>query len=1369
MSGKRANIFGQGRPERPYDEREEEAAEVPQRATAAQLATRKIKTAKIRRPAGAASTPSTSAALAPPKASSFTFGASAPAVGGTSAASDGVFGGAISSSFPPAQSAAPSNGFASSSLAAFGANTQSTAFNPQPPAATSFNFSAGGTTTSMFGGAINAPAINGTSNGAPAFGGGSIFGSQTPSNPFGSLSQGTTSSAPASGSLFGTTSSAPTTTTTTTTNLFGTATSTPSTSIFGTSSLAATATSTPAPASASFAFGAPAQNNPFSGFSNNTQNGVSTQKETPQSNMFGAGSGAQTTQNTTTTAPAASLFGFSANTQPGATTSSAPASNMFGATTFAPASNMFGTAGTTSTAPASNMFAPASTSSSASTGTPFGSLPKPAESSTTFKFGQQTQNPASAAASSPFSTIKLPTESAETAKPSLFGSINVPAAKEAGDGEPVKENLFGGLAKPPPQTSTSGFTFPGATKIKDTTPTPEKSVEAAKAPEASKPSLFSGFGGFSTPQPAKTAESDKTKAGMFTAQPKTSTGLFSKPHQPETSNASNKAASSFTGFKSQAPSSAASTKNTTKQAASAQDVSNPFSKPSTPSTDRPNLFSTAKQQASTPAPTPSSSVPPLAGGVSTNGSELPQIPRAQVPQEWNAASVSNTPNGDNLINVIITLTAQLQQLNEKYRAKIISLSPTADWSSLSLWHHQHSSAIKKKIDIAKKQRANAKGITGNESTVTKRKVDNESPENRQASPTKRARPTEAPATPTPQPSASTPKLNPPATATSNLFANALSKKSTLDSEQNSLFGQKTAQSSQPELAKTPAQGTGFIFKPAATPAAASVSGGFKPTLAPAAASVSGGFKPTLTPAAASVSGGFKPTPTPRSALASGKGGFTPSVSSSSGSFASQFAASAKTVEQLAAERKKKAMDEDYDSDEETKAEWSARYDKKEAERIAKEKAAAASAKGFSMPASGTPTNGLFGSRAASPASSAGGSVLEAASTAHTPSSNIFGHLSSGASPNHQEDSDEGEQGSGGPVEPTTPPKRKFGGSETEDSQALDEAAKRQKQESAKGSLLSRMTRSEDDVSDNDNNSAPLFGQKSGTQTPLFGQKSGTQTPLFGQTSGTQTPLFGQTSGTQTPPNKPFTFFDFSAAGSKTAPAKSDTFVGDQTFKAGTPIKFGESAAVTEKKAGPVFQFQAPSNSTTPSKAPPTTLFNFAGASGGSTLAAPNAGLGSAPSSVFSSRAATPLSEADTSAADDEDEEGKQEQVDLSKLTAEELAANDVVFETEQALAKHQVDQGKGKTWENFARGPLYILKDKVSGKCFVRIRIASGATPLNYSILPKLKTAVTGNSGKMVQATMPKKEGGIAQYFVSLKTAEIAKEFSDKYNASLPS
>jgi hypothetical protein len=522
--------------------------------------------------------------------------------------------------------------------------------------------------------------------------------------------------------------------------------------------------------------------------------------------------------------------------------------------------------------------------------------------------------------------------------------------------------------------------------------------------------------------------------------------------------------------------------------------------------------------------------------------------------------------------------------------------------------------------------------------------------------------------------------------------------------------------------------------------------------------------------------GFKPSTSSVPA-----GGFKPSTTGGSGGFASQFAAKAKTYEELAQERKKKAMEEDYDSDDESKEEWEARYDKQEAERIAKEKAAAAAVTGFSLPAaapakapaastpssnpfaslakppaSGTSTPGLFSSRPASPALSTGGqSVFDNPSTAQTPSSNIFGHLSSGPSSNNQDDSEEDdnhEKALHGTTEstarPTTPPKRKFGDSDTEADDSLEGTTKRKKPDTAPktGSLLSRITRDDDG---------------SGSEKENSGSNS----------------IFGSINGTQTPTNKPFSFFDFGAAGAKTAPPKgsSDTFAGDQTFKPGTPIKFGDSAA-TEKKAAPTFQFQPASTSTTPSKPPPTNLFNFSSTGSSSGLLTPNAGLSglnSVPSSTFTSRAATPLSEAETSAAsgaEDEEEGGKHEQVDLSKLTEEELNAFDVVFETEQVLAKHQVDTGDGtKAWENFARGPLYILKDKVTSKCFVRIRIPSGQTPLNYSILPALKSSIMGNSGKMVQGSKPKKEGGIEQYYISLKTPELAKEFSDKYNESLPS
>ncbi|KAH4339612.1 hypothetical protein HBH98_201670 [Parastagonospora nodorum] len=1346
MSGKRANTFGQGRPERPYEEREEEAAEIPQKATAAQLAARKIKSVKPRR-AGGATTPSMSASFAAPQPSGFTFGASAaPAVGGNDnsnnnntngmfGASTSTFGGATNS-FPPSQSATPTNNFTSSSFPAFGATSQSTGFNPQPPSSSNFDFSAGGSSFkftsatqppefsqtgtpvgNMFGSSFSTPVANGkgnaNGNGASTFQGG--FSSQTPTqgNPFSGLAQNNAPSAP-SNNLFSTTSSAPVS------NMFGANTSAPTNNIFGAASGAPT--SNAFPASNMFNTTSAPANNMFSSAPSNNMFGATS--SAPSSNMFGTTS--SSAQSTGTSAPTNMFGGVNASSNNAAPAQSNAFGGGFGSNTqngahqetsrnnfLGTGTSAQGTQNATATAPTQNTFtfgAQSNATTSAAASNPFGSLPKPSESSASLTFGAQAQEKTPASASNPFAAIKLPAEAAETSKPSLFSSVQAPQPADGASSETPKPNLFASLSKGPTTTNSPGFNFLSAAQSKESAAVSEKAAEppAEKAPEAKKYNLFSAL---STPQPAKTAEAEKPKASLFSAQPRISTGMFSQTPQPQAKSVSNtfKPTPSFSGFKSQAASSPEASKGSTTQAAPAKEASNPFSKLPAPSTDRPNLFSPA-QQAPAPASAPSS-MPALTGGT-----ELPKIPKAHVPQEWNAATVSAPQGGDSSFHLICNLTAQLQQLNEKYRTKLSNLSATADWSALSLWHHQHSSAIKKKIDIAKKQRANAKGVTGNEATVTKRKVNDESPENRDASPSKRARPAETPATPTPQPSASTPKLNPPATATSNLFAAAL-KKPSAPSETSDKFASKPVQTSAP-----------------------ATTGGFKPTPAPTLTNGGGGFKPTPAAASTSGGGGFKPS------VPSGSGGFKPTVSSGSGGFAAQFAKSAKTLEQLAAERKKKAKDEDYDSDDETEEEWSARYDQEEAERIAKEKAAVAAAKGFSMPTSSKPTatstssstNGLFGSRPASPASSTGGSVFDAPSTAKTPSNNIFGHLSSGTSSNHQDESeDDGEQHPVGSVEPTTPPKRKFGTPDNEETESLDEAAKRQKPEAApKGSLLSRMTPADNTQSEKENNSPALFGQANGSTTPA---------------------------------GKPFSFFDFSAAGSKTASPSSDTFAGDQTYKPGTPIKFGESIA--EKKGGvPAFSFQAPSTSTTPSKPPPAhPLFNFGPMTGGSSLTAPTSGLGSAPSSVFSSRAATPLSEADTSAAEDDEEGGNQEQVDLSKLTPEELESNEVVFETEIALAKHQVDQGNGKTWENFARGPLYLLKDKVSGKCFVRIRIASGATPLNYVILPKLKTQVIGSSGKMVQATMPKKEGGIAQFYISFRMSETAQEFSEKYNASLPS
>ncbi|KAH7086206.1 hypothetical protein FB567DRAFT_445195 [Paraphoma chrysanthemicola] len=1384
MSGKRANVFGQGRPEEPYQERDD-PAEVPQRATAAQLATRKYDqdcqntaacrslseylpsddapstrgamSARYNTAAGRRDirrrheaqqrqqeanarmqTPSQSANFSTPQGG-FSFGASAPAVGGNNnnnntangifGGGSNAFGGASTNSFPPAQSAAPSNSFTNSSFPAFGGGNQGTGFNPQPPSATDFNFTAGAAPANPFQ-SNGAPAMNG--NGAtPAFGGGSTFGSQSSGNLFGGLAQTNTTSAAGSGSLFGTTSGAPST------NLFGTSSIAPPTNLFGTAnptssaptpsftfgattSTAQNTASTPATSNVFGGFGgssqstaAPAENSLFSGFGANGQNGVAPQQATQQKSLFSTGTSAQNVGSTPATAPSSNLFGFTSTAQPSTT-----------ATTTAPSSNLFGASSTPASAPASN---------------PFASLPTSSGSTTpTFSFGQQTAPAQDKAPGNPFGglNVKAPEQNVETPKPSLFSSVKAPEPSASASSGTPTPNLFASLAKPPPAAGSPAFSMFGVSQNKDTAPaaTEQPATSGPTPSEAPRPNLFTGF---STPQPTKTAEAEKPKAGLFSAQPKTNSGLFSQTFQPENHNTGNafKTGPSFSAPKSQ-PAPAKPPQETSAQSAPAAESSNPFAKLSTPSTDRPSLFAPSNER--TFAPGPAAVPTPVGGSTSsaqaTAGTELPKIPKVHIPQEWKAPGITSTQQHDGLYNLISNLTLQLQQLNEKYRAKISSLSTTADWSSLSLWHHQHSSAIKKKIDIAKKQRAAANGVTGNESTLsTKRKVNDESPENRNASPTKRSRPTEPPTTPTPQPSTSAPKFNPPpATATSALFSKAINK-SSAPSESTNMFAQQAA-----------------AEKPAAEPV----------KFTPSTANAVPGFKPF-----SGVASPFTPSAFTASNSSAPSGGFKPSTAGSSSGFASQFAAKAKTYEELAKERKKKAMEEDYDSDDETEEEWSAKYDKQEAERIAKEKAAAAAVTGFSLPAaapakptgsysapapfaslakptaSGFSTPGLATSRPASPALSTGGqSVFDVPSTAQTPSSNIFGHLSSGPSSSNQDESDEDASHDAAYANnrPSTPPKRKFGDSETD-----EETAKHKKQDSApKGSLLSRMTRDDDESGSEKENNGSIFGKVNGTQTPSFPK------------------------------------FDFSAAaGANTAPPKSssDTFAGDQTFKPGTPIKFGGVAA-TEKKAAPSFSFSTASTSTTPSKPPPTNLFNFGNAGSSSGFLTPSgglSGLNSVPSSTFTSRAATPLSEAENSAAsgaEDDEDGGRHEQVDLSKLTDEEVNAFDVVFETEQALAKHQVDKGDGtKAWENFARGPLYILKDKVTKKCFVRIRIPSGQTPLNYSILPALKSSIMGSSGKMVQGSKPKKEGGIEQYYISLKTPELAKEFSDKYNESLPS
>ena len=1370
--------------------------------------------------------------------SSFNFGASAPIGGGGdngANASTGMFGGAFggstTNSFPPAQASnANSNStFTNNSFPAptFGAANQSSGF--QPPTG-GFDFSPASSTNNPFGGLNGrAPATNGAST---PFGG-SIFGAQPASNPFGGAQQDTSSAAPSTG-MFGTTNGA----------------STPAFTFGGASSSEA-APSQPAPASQpTFTFGAntftPAE--PAAPSTPNFQFGASAPAAPASTSapafQFGATSSAAPVS-TPAPASSSSLFNFGGATQNNASPAATPAFGGFGAQTSqstpAPATATPATASTglfsfgaattmpaEPATPATNMFGNVTTSAPAPANNPFASLQTSTPSSTPqFKFGQAQEAPASQAAapasapmfgfgqtsepqkaqestpaSAPLFNFGQPSEppKAQEATPDstpTFGfgqSQETPKAQEATPAPsslfnsapetPKTNNLFAGLPKPASAPAPNFSSMFGASQSNESAPKETEKPAAApmfQAPEAPKTNMFSGF---STPQPAKTADNEQAKAGgMFTAQPKPSSGFTFQAF------GSNNAQETSTPSKPQA----AATQETSTQPPPASSNSNPFASLPSSSNGSSGLFSKAQPPAS-PAPAQSEATP-----------QLPKIGKLSVPKDWVVDDVSAPQDPEKLVDHIVQLGIELEAMNLKFREIITNASLTADWSALSIWHHQQSRTLKAKIDNAKKQRAAAHGVTGNESTLSTKRKTNEENSSQQSS--KRSRPAE-PSTPTPKStftSSTTPKANPPATASSSLFSKAISQGTT---PEKSSEPPKTA-------AAAPAQSTGFTPSSSASvgpSAPKSNVSGFSPTFSASTGSsslngvdssktapVSTGFTPTFgAPKASAASTGFTPTfGAPKAASA---GGFTPSLGGSSGgstNFMAAFAKTAKTYEQLAAERKKKAKDADYDSDDETEEEWSARYDKEEAERLAKEKEAVKSASGFSLPgsanasgattptpvaeptkqpvndkpatsanpfaslpkpviedkpaasanpfaglskpASGTSSPNLF--RAASPAPSASGrSVFDTPSAAPSPSGNLFSHLSSGASSTNQDDSDDEDDRAA-----STSPKRKLADSETDS----DDTANKKQVSGTKGSLLSRMTRADDSESEAE------------------------------KESDKPASTFGQTNGASTPTNKPFAFFNFDNAGANSAPPKN-TFAGDQTFKAGSPITFGGAPATEKKKDGPIFQFQpatpSPAEfSTTPAKPPPANgLFSFGGA-GGSSLLAPNFGASapsSVPSSVFNSRAGTPASENEASkdtAAQDDDEGEKHEQVDLSQLTAEEKASNDVVFHIDLALAKQQVDQGDGtKKWENFARGPLWILKDKESGKCFVRIRIPSGATPLNYQILPALRSTVAGGSRKMVQATRPGKDKGLTPVYFAVKSSEIAEEFSRKYNEAIP-
>lgn len=624
---------------------------------------------------------------------------------------------------------------------------------------------------------------------------------------------------------------------------------------------------------------------------------------------------------------------------------------------------------------------------------------------------------------------------------------------------------------------------------------------------------------------------------------------------------------------------------------------------------------------------------------------------------------------------------------------------------------------------------------------------------------KKARGGEPPSTPNSKTSAlpsTTPKTAPPAKSF-NLFA-----ASTSTQETTSALNLFASTSTQP-TASAAAKPSSFTAEQKTTESAGT--GGFKPNFGSSAAPASTGFTPS-----------FKPSS---------------EASSSSGSgFFGQFGG--KTKADLRKERLKKAINEEWDSDEDDedfipKSEFIARWNREEDERQAKLDAAASSANlnfkfdpsatakkdtpaftftpaSSNVPsasqsvASGTSTPGFLNSRVGSPAPSTeeARSVFDTPFGAQTPSDNLFGHLSA-ASSQREDDSDDEADGeaaakSSAGGESKQRKSIETGDAGSESSETLEESMRRKKPAAKTPSLANRMTRDNSEA-------APDTADKDDTLS-MF---SGPNAKLF-NINGSQTPA----------PKKAFQF-DFDGA-AKSAPPKqnafapkTDTFAGDQTFKFGSPIKFGASTG-----ASTPFAF-TPAASTT---ATPAETSATPAKPAGNPFAFLNTATSAATSAV-SSRAATPATDAEASGTDaaaiNEDEAQNFVAEDKSLLSEAERSEFDVLFEHPEAnVTKLVKKEGEAPKWASFANGRLWVLKSREDESVIVRLRMKTGAVKLNNRIVPSIKSSVAGKNKSQVRTVAPfvKDDGstGFEDLIVAFKAGTgpekqaLASKFSEVYN-----
>ncbi|KAK5130527.1 hypothetical protein LTR08_001957 [Meristemomyces frigidus] len=462
-----------------------------------------------------------------------------------------------------------------------------------------------------------------------------------------------------------------------------------------------------------------------------------------------------------------------------------------------------------------------------------------------------------------------------------------------------------------------------------------------------------------------------------------------------------------------------------------------------------------------------------------------------------------------------------------------------------------------------------------------------------------------------------------------------------------------------------------------------------------------------TEAAKTPSFGFKPSTS--TAAAPATGGFKPAFAapaSGSANFLSSFGQKAESEQAKAMKRR---MDEDYDSDDEDKASWEA---KDRAEQEAKRRGIEEAAKSgpvFALPAE---TNGKAAAAAAAPFAFKAPGVEDTAEQAEKATPELGKSLFDRLTPADKE------------VE-----KAPFAFSTS--------------------SAFASLTPGKEATPSAFSSKAGVTGFSSKTDATGFG---------FGQPKASMS--------------------DSSKAEANMPQEKKDSGSGNNTWTPSTPIKFGALASngsTTPAAPPPQNPFAGLFGSTQTSKFGGGELGKLAPPSVGFAFGAPNG------ASTDVSRATTPGLGQDGEASTNGDKDGVGEDGgpsdsqndaqldDMTRLLPEELEVDDLLYEVPMAKAtkldEKKTDDGYVPGWIEKGKGPLYLLKNKTTGKTRVVIKIPPlGRLAMNFKPMQTIVYETAG-SGKVVRGAFldhfdPDKEkaGKPSSWSIQVRSKEEAEE-----------